>query len=1034
MKIMKTKNNRMIMIFFTLLMLAGSLLASYAPSQTAEASNRSPVMRVVCRFEDGQTLANLQSTDYLHYLTRSKSAQANLDSVENSILNRMLTVAGYDFVTPNEQILGRDIRPTTLPEEMPEVNQGEKVSAFDRFGMSGLTWSSYQGEWKYYHINACANQDQVSPTNYGAFYENRMEPKDTYNSVSNSKDPRTIQFDRGLMSSVFTASGDLIANMLFSVTKFIVTLTIMFVAISFSDVTALMGMTSDGSAGATTSGMFVDIFNSVFTGFILFTFLFTALYILYNGLVKRQIRMAIGTLIKTILIFMIAIIMSTNPARWITLPNQIATYGQALVLGSMAGMYDNDTGEVGLCTTEVASIYDDVNIDTNSSETVLLGEFEKINRNMKSLIGCQMWEQLLFRPWVRGQFGADYEELHEDNVNNINESWVGSPSVPLGDEQTLENWALFHLSTQTDAHSQVGETNFPVLINGVNADWWRTVDALSNYHEEETMLSDGMGGEQAFMEQVNSNPTEFWQSWIGNNSSERLGTAFMAVAFGIVGSIVPLVLALTSAMYGFFITLMMVTSPIFLLLGTWGEKGTQIFMGWLNALINTVIKRIGVSILLILSISLTMNIMNLAYTIGLATSFILMCLVTYILLKNKNKLLGMLASVDLGGTFDPRTQGNKVLDYNKRHARNAGNIAMATASGAAAGAKTGQGVARGARIGAQNQLRNTLYQSRLGTQIVMQIDSKTRQGTENCMICHTQVGGEGEEIAYRDEEGNFYCLDCAEELGVETLYEVTVGENEASSPNKVPERNKVRTDKFIKPRSYISHQKTRDMMESRIINDKYYWNDEGVQNMIKDNIERLREDIIMFSYARLEYGPSARPPSPPEPLQGYIDIALINQAWTNGDNETVEKTYKEAWKNWYEENGKNVEGLTEEEIEEFKKVIDEFNPDIDAERSQELIKTLRTPKELEKSDFNNEKLYIYSNGRLIFNTYHDIISERNNNSQQKENVRDNDEKEKVNNKQEESNNEEVENESQPKIIKRNNDTYFYDRNEEQNKD
>lgn len=986
MKMMKRKNNRIIMMFFTLLMLAGSLLASYAPMTQVQA-NQSPVMRILCRFEDGQTLANLQSTDYLHYLTRSKSAQTDIDSVESSMANRLLTVAGYDFVTPNEEILGRDIRPTTLPEEMPEVNQGPKVSAFDRFGMSGLRWSSYQGEWKYYHVNACANQNQVSPTNYGAFYENRMEPKSTYNSVSTSRDPRTIQFDRGLISSVFTASKDLVANGMFAITKGIVTLTIAFVGLAFSDVTSLMGMSADGSSGASAAGMFTDIFNSVFTGFILFTFLFTALYLLYNGLVKRQIRMAIGTLIKTIVIFMVAIIISTNPSQWVSAPNRIATFGQALVLSSMAGMYDNDTGEVGLCTTEVASIYDDVNIDTNTDETVILGEFEKINRNMKSLIGCQMWEQLLFRPWVRGQFGAEYEELNTDNINNINDSWVGNASVPLGDGQSIENWALFHLSTQTDAHSQVGDNNFPILVNGVNADWWRVADALSNYHEEETVVSDGAGGEQTFMEPVSSDPTKFWQSWIGNNSSERMGTAFIAIAFGIAGSILPLILAISSAMYGFFITLMMMTSPVFLLLGTWGEKGTQIFMGWLSALINTVFKRIGVSILLVLSLSITMNIMNLAYSVGIVTSFTLMCIVTYLLTKNKNKLLGMLASVDLGGAFDPRTQANKFLDKQNRRAKNVANIGVAATSGAIAGKKTGQGVARGAQMGAQRQLRNTLYQSTTGTQTLMQADITLRNSSsdagEQCVMCYAKLGVEYKELAYRDDDGNFYCITCAEELGVETLNEVTIGHDEGGMFAKAeaisPEikKEKVRSKKVMKPRSYLSHSRTRDMMNSRVINDKYYWDNKGVQEMIKDNIERLREDTIVFNKFRLKYGSVIIPPSTPEPLQSYIDVALINDAWANGDNETVERTYKEAWKAWYEDNGQHVQGLNEEEIEEFKKEIEEFNPEIDAERSKELVESSMSKAEREDESFNNNKLYIYSNGRLILNI-HDNIKNRHN--------------------------------------------------------
>lgn len=977
---LKQSKAKLAMIFLTFLMLASSLLASFTPVQSVEAS-QSPTMKVVCKFEDGQTLANLQATDYLYYLTRSKSAVANTDSVEGSWLNKMLSVAGFDFVTPNETILGREIKPTTIPEEQPKVNQGPKVSAFDRFGMAGLNWSSYQGEWKYYQVNACASQGQVSPNNYGSFYDKRVEPKTTYNEVSTSKDARTIQFNRGLFSIIFASARDLVANMMFFITKLIVTLTIVFVGLAFTDITSLIGMSSDGSAGLSSTGMFTDIFNTIFSGFILFTFLFTAIYLLYNGLVKRQIRMAMGTLIKTIIIFIAAIIMASNPAQWISAPNKIATYGQALVLSSMAGLYENDTDQPSLCSTEVASIYEGVNIGANKTEKALSSDFEKLNRNMKSLIGCQMWEQLLFRPWVKGQFGYEYEELNANKIKNINSDWVGTASVPLGNEKTLDNWALFHLSTQTDAHAQVGESNFPVLVNGVNADWWRTVDALSNYNEEEQVTSDGQGGEETFMEPVDSNPTKFWQSWVGNNSIERMGTAFIAITFGIVGSIAPLIFSFSSALYGLAITIMMVTSPVFLLLGTWGGRGDKIFIGWLSTLANLVIKRIGVSILLILSLTLTLNMMKLAYTVGIIKSFILMVLVTYVLIKNKGKLLDLMASVDFGGAFDPRTQANKFLNTQSKNAKNVGNVGVAALSGGIAGVKSGQGFSRGANIASKNQIRNTLYQNPMGVQIAMQADltsDKSNGKRHNCMICYKQLGNEGKELVYRDEDGNYYCEDCGEELGVETLFEVMLGDNQpenyvaAESLSPLVERNDVRTKTVTGNRSYLSHSKTRELMKSRIQGDNYYWDNNGVQNMIKDNIERLREDTVIFTNLGSIYGSISRPPAPPEPLQNYIDIALINQAWTSGDVEAVERTYKAAWQAWYEDNGQHVEGLSIEDIEKFKKEIEDFSPDIDIERTKDLMNEQMTKAEREKNKFEDEDMYIHINGKLRLNIYDNI--------------------------------------------------------------
>lgn len=976
----RTKRNTILFIIATLLLIA---LLPIRQSMVVNADDREPSSRILCRYEAGKVLANLQSTDYFYYLTRSKSASTSMDRVNSTWLNKVLTVAGYDFVTPNEAILGREIRPSSVPEESTEEanENAPKVSAFDRFGVAGLKWSSYQGEWKYNQVDVCARQGQISPTTYGSFYDKRLEPQSTYNEVSTSKDPRTIQFDKGLMSNIATAFSDTIANGLFSIAKLVVTLTIVFVGLAFTDITSLLGLAADGTGGLTAAGVFSDLFNTIFSGFVVIAFILTAIYMLYNVVFKRQMRLAISTIIKTILIFMIAVIMSTNPSYWVGVPNKIATYGQALVLNSMAGIYDNieEGDNPKLCTTEVASVYENVNL-SDLDEDNLMTEFEKVNVNMRSIIGCKMWEELLFKPWVKGQFGTDYENLNADVLGNINETWVGTGSVPIGNGQTIDNWALFHLSTQTDAHAQIGNNNFPTIVNDVNADWWRIVDALSNYDEGETTETIG-GEEHTHMLQVPSDPSEYWQSWIGNNSVERIGTAFIAIAFGIVGSLAPLVFSLSSAVLGFGITLLMMTAPLFLLFGTWGGKGDGIFLGWLSALANTMIKRIAVSILLVLSIAITLSIMNLIYIIGFVKSFILMIVVTLILIKNKNKILDMLANVDFGGTFNPRTKANQIMDSTNRKAKDVGKIGLATAAGAYAGARSGQGIRRGAGIGARSQLRNTLYQSQFGMNIVRELDinlEKESQAEHTCIMCRIKLGSKIEKVtAYRDDEGNYYCISCADELGIETLYEVLVGldgsKNTDTQLNDIPEyipESKTRTEIATNRLSYLRHADVIKQMDARIIEDRYYWNNDSVKKMIYKNIEDLRKDIIVFSNTALELGKQAAPPALPQPLHEYVDIALLNQAWTYGEMDTVENTYKEAWKAWYEDNARLSEGIVQEEIDKFKKEIENFKPDISEDEVDEILEDLYEHTD-ELEERKNRDLYIYKEGKLVFNKYLD---------------------------------------------------------------
>ena len=766
-----------------------------------------------------------------------------------------------------------------------------------------------------------------------------------------------------MLSLINTAAIDVMANGLFGLAKIVVTFTIVFVGLAFSDITSLMGLSIDGSAGPTAANLFSSLFSTIFVGFVLFFIMFTAIHLINQGIIKRQYRMAINSLLKTIGIFVIAVIIYANPAFWLGLPNRIVNYGQAIVLSSMAGFYDNsDTGQPSLCTTNVANINDDV--DLNLDDGNFMSEFEKVNKNMRSLIGCQMWEKLLFRPWVRGQFGVDYDDLHAGQIGNINSAWVGEPSVPLGNEQTIDNWALFHLSTQTNAHAPLNNANYPTLINGVNADWWRTVDALSNYHEDDQV--EYFDNEEYYhMGIVDSEPTKYWQSWVGNNKLERINASFIALLFGISGSVAPFIFAFSSAMYGIIITLLMITSPIFLLFGIWRGKGDSIFNGWLNTLINTMIKRVGVSILLILSLALTSSIMDLAYSIGIIKSFVLMVIVTMLLIKNKTKLLNMLASVNLGGADISSTAAN-LFNKGKNQAKNVGKVGLATVGGLKAGRQTGQGAVKGAKMGANRQIRNTLYQSQFGMNVIMEMDSAKPLNTQyHCAMCHVRIAETTEEVAYQDDNGNYYCRYCSDEVGIENLYETIVGK-------EVNKAEDVRTVNVTKSRSYLSHSKTRDMMEPIVINNKFYWNDDKVRNMTRDNITRLIEDGVVFKNMQVLYGIKSRPPAPPEPIQKYIDITLVNKAWTDGQFDVVENTYKEAWNMWYEENASHVEGITQDDIEMFKQEILEHTTEIDVDRALELIKEQASDKEIEKiqqihkTTIEDKYICIYKDNQLQY--------------------------------------------------------------------
>lgn len=987
---MKTKNKKITMITLALIMLLGVGVFSLN-NNSYKVEAKDPVARWLCSQESTQAIYMAAETDYLNY---SKSAIVNSSKTVDGTLNKLLSVAGYDFAKANEAILGRKIGAIEASDssEADPNESAPKVSAFDRFGVAGLSWGSYAGEFKFNYVDPCSEGQELSPTNYGAFYEGRLEPKSAFNETSTSSDPRSIQLSNGYFSLFKSTFVNVLSNIIFSVAKFVVTLTIIFVGMSFSDLTSLIGLSSSGTAASSAVGIFNGLFNTIFSGFVLITFVLTAIFFVYNGIIKKQVRLAFNSLLKAIVIFVVAIIMSINPSFWISVPNKVATYGQALVLNSVAGLYNNNTNYASLCSTNVGAL--DEGVDFEKAGASKITEFEKVNENMQSVIGCQLWEQFLFKPWVRGQFGTEYENLDSDKLGNINSEWTGKGSVPVGDGKTIDNWALFQLSTLTDAHASLGNENVPVYINGVNSDWWRVVDALSNYDEETVVDKVSAEGESGMVSaeldktvQVDSEPTEPWQSWIGNNKSERISSAFIAILFGIFGSAAPLTFAFTSIVLGLGITLLMITSPIFLLFGTWGGRGDKIFMGWLSALASTVLKKIIVGFLLIFSIAIINSVMNLAYSVGIISSLLLLIIVMSILVKNKNKLLDMFGRVDFGGTFDPRTGFNKMLNKGKSLGKDAANLSIAATAGGIQGMRTGQGFFRGVSTGTKSRIRTSMYTSRVGRHMIREMDVRATDSSQEqqvCSVCYKQFNSDEIVLAYRDENGNYYCQLCADEMGSEELYEVVLNED-YELPDMYVQNDSPDTRKNIATmnRSYLSHSKTRDLMETRVTKDKVYWNNEQVQSMIKDNVKRLREDITVYSNIKFALGETAKPPTIPEPLHEYIDLALVNEEWTNRNFKIVEDTYKTAWKMWYEDNGKHTEGLTDKEIKEFKTEIENYMPEINTEQAFELVKEyVQSGKSSKAANYDKildkKHIYSYEKGKLDYSEIKDLVSKENN--------------------------------------------------------
>lgn len=411
-----------------------------------------PVSWILCRFDSTKTLYKAATTDWIPYMVRSKTSLASTRINGEDSNNIIMSMAGFKF----------------------GGKQTDSPNIFQKVGLSGIKYSSYLGEWKYYDIDPCEENSKSKASDYGEYYKDRKDPQSTYGEISTSRDPRTKQFAQGFFSAWWNAIKLSVNNFFLGISKFVSAITITLLGLAFADVSDLLGLTQKFQ-----EGMFQKLYSNLFLPLVTLMFVLTALYILYYGIIKREYRTSlIGGLLKPMLAFATAIIIAAN-ITWITIPNKLATLGTSLITSALVSNVKSSTSD--LCDTSTGA-----DLDITSSKFL-----DEANDRMKSIIACNMYVEFVFKPWTRGQFGTEYDKLDAVQLQNINKSWVGEPNVELGSKK-IANWALFQVDLQSGYHVPIDGIDSP-LVGGVDKDWYRIVDAFSNYDEIVKTFGSGTG-------------------------------------------------------------------------------------------------------------------------------------------------------------------------------------------------------------------------------------------------------------------------------------------------------------------------------------------------------------------------------------------------------------------------------------------------------------------------------------------------------------------------------------------------------------
>lgn len=824
------------------------------------------------------------------------------------------------------------------------VNNFIGVGEYRVYAPAGIATSDHAAVSATLNLSGLNSAQAGDPQDPGTnkYYDTRLEPRSVWEDIDTSQDPRTAQFSKGLADRISSSFMTNLNNFIFWFTKLIVVMTIAFIGIAFADVSKLLGVTDVIAGSGGTGGVFGSIHDNIFMPMIMFSIIATAIYVFWAGIVKRQFRNALGSLLQTIFCFIAAVAIAVNPAWFISLPNNIAVGAQALIMSQMSSSI---VGGDGLCETGIANgtkfeDWDGLAGTANFVNSVddSYGFLRKVSTNVQSTTGCSLWYNLLLRPWSEGQFGAPYEELYgtkdgicdstadgafpvhkclgnttEAGVNR-NFRWTGDPVVPLGNGESENNWALLHISTQTNAHSPIlppekrGVTS--KLSQGVSNDWWRVVDAVSNYDEKlvyEEVCDDNNPEKAAcnvngvtikpddrtsppMPQPLETKTLPEWNDWAGNNQGSRFATVISSLLVASFAVLPLLFFSGLTAVYAIGVALLMAMAPVFFLFGCWPGRGQQLFKAWFDMVINVTMKRIGLGILTTLSIVVMSTVLQKLGEVGYWKSMIILALVLTALIANRKKVLDSLAWAKFS-TFNL----TNTLDKMGKMGETVTKIGTGAVVGGVSGAAGGGGM-DGFKSGATKGFKRQFHNATAGNVFLTSMNLGNKFGSDEalsgkiCELCNEEI--RPDEIIYWHNALDGYVhgpnQDCKGELKEEEYYTdpdlVDLGM--ASAPEE------------IKSYSSFNHVESEDA-KSRVLVAAANLDISGITESLDELVALSSRDIDRYKRLRANSsGKTVTPPSIPSEISGFVDAAAINLAWQHEEYEYIELAYASAWVDW----------------------------------------------------------------------------------------------------------------------------------------
>lgn len=557
----------------------------------------------------------------------------------------------YFNATPEDRGLGPN---TADPKLLNTKDAPAKITAYEKYGMAGMTWTVWNGPESHDQLNGkgdflgkqlvglAGGQDKVlndwakpdKVENYPAFFNTQSACNPVGDTVPTG-----------------------IANLLLGITSWIVNISnLLFQTATETSSSILLTLSP------TISSIVTKLGDAVYAEFLAPVLMFGALFLAWKGLVKRSSTEAGTSALWMFGATVAGFAILANPMFLPSVVNTVVSTVSETTIAAITNVsaHSGDSGDAALCTVEGNGLTHNIGTDGKLGPATNFSPSQDAARTSVRQIQCTMWYSFLYTPWVIGQFGVsptqeDSKVLTDGYKEQITGDTprIAGTDIPqqigLGSGETAGNWALYQLDNKVNYPGSNPTDQGKAMLNVAASQLYKKTGANN--------------------------------AWKGTSSMNRMSTATLAMVSAIGAGAMIAIISMSMIVLQIGLVILTLFSAVFLLVGVHPGFGRRIALGWLESMAGLAMKRIVLSVLLAVMLVFYSAVLSASASVDWMISMIMVIAVSIGGITYKDQLTTMFSRISFGGNGGLNEQ-----DLGGQHAKRAMGGAFRGAVGVAGAA------------------------------------------------------------------------------------------------------------------------------------------------------------------------------------------------------------------------------------------------------------------------------------------------------------------------------------------------------------